>query len=33
MGLRIFWRIENEIAAKTQYEIVLEYLCEVGMKL
>ena len=33
MGLRRFLRIENEIAAKTEYGIVLEYFCEVGMKL
>ena len=33
MGLRIFLRIENEIAAKTEFGIVLEYFCEVGMKL
>ena len=25
MGLGIFLRIESEIAAKTEYEIVLEY--------
>ena len=33
MRLRIFLRIENEIAAKTEYEIVLEYFCEVRMNL
>ena len=33
MGLRIFLRIESEIAAKTEYEIVLEYFCKVKMKL
>ena len=33
MGLRVFLRIESEIAAKTEYEIVLEFFCEVGMNL
>ena len=33
MGLRIFLRIENDFAAKTEFGIVLEYFCEVGMKL
>ena len=33
MGLRIFLRIENEFAAKTEIRIVLEYFCEMGMKL
>ena len=33
MGLRIFLRIESEIAAKTEYEIVLEYFFEVKVNL
>ena len=33
MGLRIFLQIESEIAAKTEYEIVSEYFCEVKMNL
>ena len=33
MGLRIFLRSENEFAAKTEFGFVLEYFCEVGMKL
>ena len=33
MGLRIFLRIESEIAATTEYEVVSEFFCEVGMKL
>ena len=33
MGLGIFLRIESEIAAKTENEIVLEYFCEVKMDL
>ena len=33
MGLRIFLQIESETAAKTEYEIVLEYFCEVKMSL
>ena len=31
MGLRMFLRIESEIAAKTEFGIVLEYFCEVRM--
>ena len=33
MGLGIFLQIESEIATKTEYEIVLEYFCEVKMNL
>ena len=33
MGLEIFLQIESEIAAKTEYEIVLEFCCEVKMNL
>ena len=33
MGLGIFLRFENEFAAKTEFGIVVEYFCEVGMKL
>ena len=33
MGLRIFLRSENEFAAETEFGIVLEYFCEIGMNL
>ena len=33
MGLRLFLRIESEIADKTDFGFVLEYFCEGGMKL
>ena len=33
MELRIFLRIENEIAPKTEYAIVLGYFCELRVKL
>ena len=33
MGLRIFLQIGSEIAAKTEFGIVLEYFCEVRKKL
>ena len=33
MGVRIFLRNGNEIAAKTEFGIVLEYFCEIGMNL
>ena len=33
MGLRRFLQIESEIAAKTEFEIVLEYFCELKMNL
>ena len=33
MGLRIFLRIESEIGANTEYEIVVEYFCEYKMNL
>ena len=33
MGLRIFLRDWNELAAETDFGIVLEQFCEVGMNL
>ena len=33
MGLRMFFRSENEFAVKTEFGIVLEYFCEIGMNL
>ena len=33
MGNRIFLRIENELAAKTEFGIVVGYFCEVRMNL
>ena len=33
MGLRIFLQSRNEIAAKTEFEIVLEYFCEIEVGL
>ena len=33
MGLEIFLQIDSEIAAKTEYEIVLEYFCGMNLRL